>query len=403
MRSALLIACVFVVMIVLVTTTGAYTKPPILHTRSEDERREQARALQRTLTRELSALFLPNGEVADTFVVPENEAASPPSYNSAYAVDSMTANENTFSRGVMKRRKGKRRKKRRRYTIPPAVDLGMNVYFRIPDLANKLNTIRVNIESIHPDRTSCYRAYLPIMRILDILNPKYEINNRFRNYLANFLGYYFIRIMTFNSKVLGIEDLCEMIDLSDQALFRSVDRDDVEDEDAEDPDDTELRDVTIRSYGSCLRLWKSNDEIFRMTEEEQRAAIIAQLRELQIVDETGSDDYTQMGREQLYSLCESHARRIMTEHVDQSGTRTKLMNKLLVLMRKIVDIAHLSQITRNNHKTRATSRDVRVETYNKFQRIAAQTIQMYMDDFENGELQSNVKISALGRLGTIIR
>ena len=294
--------------------------------------------------------------------------------------------------------------------VPPAINLGMNVQFQIPDLPEKLNSIRVNIESIHPDRTSCAVAFLPILKILDILNPQYEIDEDFRNYLSNFLGYYFIRIMNFNSAVHGISDLCEMVDLEDDTLFRNVERVNKYGEivsiatapDAEDASSSTQ--YQVQSLGGCLQLWMNNDEIFRLSEDEKRAEVIANLQRLQLVDnEDGTAPSSAgMGRAELIELCSRHAREIINAYFDERGNSKTLMNRMLFLMRKIVDIAHLSQITKNNEVTRIASRDERVRIYREFREVAERTMRAFMDEYEDGDLRSNPKVSAIGRMGDLL-
>lgn len=293
--------------------------------------------------------------------------------------------------------------------VPPAVNLGMNVQFQIPELAEKLNTIRLNIESIHPDRTTCALAYLPILKILDILNPQYEIDDDFRNYLSNFLGYYFIRIMTFNTTVHGIDDLCGMVDLEDDTLYRKVERVNqygeivhlAGDDSQVSPSDD--HDYEVRSYGGCLALWMSNDDIFRLSEDEKRAQVIANLGRLQLVDkEDGTVPSAGMGQRELIDLCNTHARSIMDAYFTERGDSKQLMNRMLFLMRKIVDIAHLSQITQNNEVTRIASRDERVRIYKEFRNVAERTMQTFMDEYSDGNLRSDPKVSAIGRIGDLL-
>lgn len=293
--------------------------------------------------------------------------------------------------------------------VPPAVNLGMNVQFQIPELAEKLNTIRLNIESIHPDRSTCALAYLPILKILDILNPQYDIDEDFRNYLSNFLGYYFIRIMTFNTTVHGIDDLCGMVDLEDDTLYRKLERVNqygeivhlAGDDSQVSPSDD--HDYEVRSYGGCLALWMSNDDIFRLSEDEKRAQVIANLQRLQLVDkEDGTEPSAGMGQRELIDLCNEHGRSIINAYFNERGDSKQLMNRLLFLMRKIVDIAHLSQITQNNEVTRIASRDERVRIYKEFRNVAERTMQTFMDEYSDGNLRSNPKVSAIGRIGDLL-
>lgn len=289
--------------------------------------------------------------------------------------------------------------------VPPAVNLGMNVQFQIPELAEKLNSIRVNIESIHPDRTSCAAAFLPILKILDILNPQYEIDEDFRNYLSNFLGYYFIRIMNFNSAVHGISDLCEMVDLEDDTLFRNIERVNQYGEIvsiATAPDAAEESSHQIRSLGECLQLWMSNEDIFRLSEDEKRAEVIGNLQQLGLVDAEGTEPSAGMTRDVLIEKCSLHARDIINAYLGERGDSKTLMNRLLFLMRKIVDIAHLSQITQNNEVTRIASRDERVRIYREFRDVAERTMQAFMDEYDDGDLRSNPKVSAIGRIGDLL-
>ena len=79
------------------------------------------------------------------------------------------------------------------------------------DLLVELNNLKAQIEDIPPDDMVCTYAYNPVMDILSMLEPEYELDNNIKNDMARFLTQYFSKVLHLNSQVHGLTNICEMV------------------------------------------------------------------------------------------------------------------------------------------------------------------------------------------------
>lgn len=79
------------------------------------------------------------------------------------------------------------------------------------ELLVELNNLKAQIEEIAPDDTVCTYAYKPVMEILSMLEPDYELENKIKHDMAVFLTQYFAKVLHLNSQVHGITNICDMV------------------------------------------------------------------------------------------------------------------------------------------------------------------------------------------------
>lgn len=79
------------------------------------------------------------------------------------------------------------------------------------DLIKQLNVLKAQIDGIPTENSVCSYAYRPIINILDMLEPDYELDNNIKNDMAKFLTEYFTKVLHLNQEVHGISNLCDMV------------------------------------------------------------------------------------------------------------------------------------------------------------------------------------------------
>lgn len=75
----------------------------------------------------------------------------------------------------------------------------------------ELNNLKAQIEEISPEDTVCTYAYKPVMEILSMLEPEYELDNNIKHDMAVFLTQYFAKVLHLNSQVHGLTNICDMV------------------------------------------------------------------------------------------------------------------------------------------------------------------------------------------------
>lgn len=83
------------------------------------------------------------------------------------------------------------------------------------DLIKQLNLLKAQIDGIPTENRVCSYAYRPIINILDMLEPDYELENNIKNDMAKFLTEYFTKVLHLNQEVHGISNLCDMVSSGD--------------------------------------------------------------------------------------------------------------------------------------------------------------------------------------------
>ena len=79
------------------------------------------------------------------------------------------------------------------------------------ELIDRLNLLKTQIYDIPVENKVCSYAYKPIMNILDMLEPDYELDNKLKNDMARFLLTYFSKVIHLNDQVHGLTNLCDMV------------------------------------------------------------------------------------------------------------------------------------------------------------------------------------------------
>ena len=79
------------------------------------------------------------------------------------------------------------------------------------ELIVKLNVLKAQIDDIPHQDKLCSYAYKPIMNVLNMLEPDYELDNKIKNDMARFLLTYFSKVIHLNEQVHGLTNLCDMV------------------------------------------------------------------------------------------------------------------------------------------------------------------------------------------------
>ena len=219
----------------------------------------------------------------------------------------------------------------------------LSSYYEGKTILEKLDVIRTHLDAIDLSREDCLEEFQPIMVMLEILNPDmYTLDQDFRDYLADFLVEYFVQVIKFNEDIYGLRNLCDMVNPAAKALYDS-------DVDVE-------RSATIASLGACLHTnkWKTHAEISGMDDNDMRAIIANELANRSGETRTATS-FAAMTDADLFVLCDDHYRQSLSAAADGTTPEdvimhTKLMTDLLEMLRYVVDNTHMGQNIQHNNE-----------------------------------------------------
>jgi len=206
----------------------------------------------------------------------------------------------------------------------------------------KLAVIRSHLDAIDLTSTDCLEEFQPIFVMLEVLNPDmYTLDQDFRDYLADFLVEYFVQVIKFNEDIYGLRNLCDMVNPASKALYDA----DVEVE----------RSATIASLGACLHTnkWKTHAEILGMDDNDMRAIIANELAKRDGETRT-APTFAGMTDTDLFGICDDYYLQTLDSPEGATSedviTHTKLMTDLLEMLRYVVDNMHMGQNIQHNNE-----------------------------------------------------
>jgi len=248
----------------------------------------------------------------------------------------------------------------------------VNTEFAVEGLADKLEEIRKMVEAIPADKSACIYAYAPVMEILDLLR-KDDVDDVFRDRLANLLGHYFKHIVTMNNEIYGVSDLCEMVDTTGTY---------------EDPEADTITHATIVSLDACLYMngWRTHAEASSLNDDERRGAIREHLLQEELVKKSVSE-VESMNDNQLFEVCNDLLqKKTGYEALDQfhKGQNYELMDSLMVMLSKVRETSNLITNAKNNGKTHFALRNTRNKLVREHRKKTHDVMKKNLRGAENG-------------------